>query len=160
MLDSATTPTAAPAPAATAADIRDLQTNSQMHVGVHTENFGAVEIHTVIQQSQVGITVHNDRDIARWFSSEVPGLESQLNNSHLNLTGVNFDHGHSGIETATGFQQGQQRQQFSQPQGARTAAASGPPAADPDTPVETATGIVPNVTGDPWSNRVSVSILA
>jgi hypothetical protein len=108
MLDSA--PAAAPtAPATPLAPgtAADLQMNGQMHMGVRTDAFGAVDIHTVVAQSQVGITVHADRDIARWFSSEVPGLESGLNNSHLNLTGVNFDHGRSGVQTATGFSNGQ-----------------------------------------------------
>jgi hypothetical protein len=132
MLDSATAaaPTAPATPMApgTAAD---LQMNGQMHMGVRTDAFGAVDIHTVVAQSQVGITVHADRDIARWFSSEVPGLESGLNNSHLNLTGVNFDHGRSGVQTATGFSNGQPRQNFSQPQqpqsgGSRVAAAPEP----------------------------------
>jgi len=81
-----------------------------MHVGVRTDAFGSVEIHTVVQQSQVGITVHSDRDIARWFTSEVPGLESGLNSNHLNLTAVNFDHARSGVQTSTAFQQGQPRQ--------------------------------------------------
>lgn len=107
MLDSAPAPATVPGPPIVPNSVADLQTNGQMHMGVHSEAFGAVEIHTVIQQSQVGITVHADRDIARWFSSEVPGLESGLNNSHLNLTGVNFDHGRSGVQTATGFSNGQ-----------------------------------------------------
>jgi hypothetical protein len=116
MLDSApaAVPTAAATPMAPGS-AADLQMNGQMHMGVRTDAFGAVDIHTVVAQSQVGITVHADRDIARWFSSEVPGLESGLNNSHLNLTGVNFDHGRSGVQTATGFSHGQPRQNFSQP---------------------------------------------
>src|SRR5208337_5298217 len=114
------TPPAAPTASNSAAD---AQMNAQMHVGIRTDAFGAVEIHTVVEQSQVGITVHSDRDIARWFSSEVPGLESGLNKSHLNLTGVNFDSGRSGVQTATGFQQGQPRQNFSQTPGSSYTAA-------------------------------------
>ncbi|HXN48871.1 MAG TPA: hypothetical protein VN893_19630 [Bryobacteraceae bacterium] len=133
MLDSA--PAAGPtAPATPLApgSAADLQMNGQMHVGVRTDAFGAVEIHTVVAQSQIGITVHADRDIARWFSSEVPGLESGLNSSHLNLTGVNFDHGRSGVQTATGFSNGQPRQHFSQPhqpQSGRMRVAAAPEAA-------------------------------
>lgn len=105
------------------------QTNAQMHLGIRTDAFGAVEIHTVVQQSQVGISVHSDRDIARWFSSEVPSLESGLNNSHLNLTAVHFDSGRSGVQTSTGFQQGQSRQHFAQTPGS---AVAGPAAALPE----------------------------
>jgi hypothetical protein len=115
------------------------QTNAQMHVGVRTDAFGAVEIHTVVEQSQVGITVHSDRDISRWFSSEVPGLESGLNNNHLNLTGVNFDHGRSGVQTASSFQQGQPRQHFSQTPGSSSAALPGTALAEKDRAAESTT---------------------
>jgi len=118
MLDSAPPAPAPPAPAPIATD---PAAPAQMHVGIHTDAFGAVEIHTVVQQSQVGITVHSDRDIGRWFSSEVPGLTSGLNNSHLNLTGVNFDSGRSGVQTATSFQQGQPRQHSSETPGSQSA---------------------------------------
>jgi hypothetical protein len=122
----------------------DLQVNGQMHMGVRTDAFGAVEIHTVVQQSQVGITVHADRDISRWFSSEVPGLESGLNNSHLNLTGVNFDHGRSGVQTATGFSNGQPsngqpRQNSSQTSGAQSAGLRGVASPEPAAATEPAT---------------------
>jgi hypothetical protein len=120
MLDSAppapSTPPTAPDPAAAA------QMNAQMHVGIRTEAFGAVEIHTVVQQSQVGIAVHADHDIAHWFSSEIPGLESGLNKNHLNLTAVDFDSGSSGVQTATSFQQGQPQQHFSEAPGSQSAA--------------------------------------
>jgi hypothetical protein len=131
------------------------QVNAQMHVGVRTDAFGAVEIHTVVQQSQVGITVHADRDIARWFSSEVPGLESGLNHSHLNLTGVNFDSGRSGVQTASSFQQGQPRQHFPETPGS---AVSGPDvSADEDKPSETITvDIFPSAPGAGATTRVSI----
>jgi len=123
MLDSAPpAPPTAPAAPSAPTPAADAQMNVQMHLGVRTDAFGAVEIHTVVQQSQVGITVHADRDIARWFSSEVPGLESGLNKSHLNLTAVGFDNGGSGVQTATSFQHGQPRQSFSPTPGSQTAA--------------------------------------
>jgi hypothetical protein len=86
----------------------------QMHLGVQTNAFGNVEIHTVVEQSQVGVTIHGDRDVARWFSPEMGGLESGLNSQHMNLTGVDFSSNRSGVQTATGFEQGQPRQEFSQ----------------------------------------------
>jgi hypothetical protein len=95
----------------------NAQVNAQMHVGVRTDAFGSVEVHTVVQQSEIGITVHADRDIARWFSSEIPGLESGLNNSHLNLTGVSFESGSAGVHTGSSFQQDQPRQHFSETKG-------------------------------------------
>jgi hypothetical protein len=95
----------------------------QMQVGIHTSAFGNVEIRTVIERSQVGISIHGERDVARWFSSEVGGLETGLNNQHLNLTAVNFSNTRSSIQTATGFQQGQPGQHL--PQGRNYGATSG-----------------------------------
>ncbi|MGA2930387.1 MAG: hypothetical protein ABSG43_31255, partial [Solirubrobacteraceae bacterium] len=160
MLDSA--PSAAPVsdPTALPGDVHsDPQTPAQMHVGLRTDAFGAVEIHTVVQQSQIGISVHSDRDISRWFSSEVPGLESGLNNSHLNLTGVNFDHGRSGVQAETGFQQGEPRQQQPQTFGAPASPSSGSNLAEPE-PTEFATVNVPSVDSSTGPAQVRVSILA
>ena len=82
----------------------------QMHIGIHTNAFGNVEIRTVVEQSQVGVAIHGDHDLARWFSSEVSGLEAGLKSQHLNLTGVDFGSNRSGVQTATSFQQGQPQQ--------------------------------------------------
>jgi hypothetical protein len=113
MLDSPTATPPSQGTSSASSPVGDAETSSQMHVGIRTDAFGAVEIHTVVQHSQIGLTVHGERDIARWFTSEVPGLEAGLNKSHLNLTGVDFQ---SASQTSAGFQQGQSRQSFSQPQ--------------------------------------------
>lgn len=127
MLDSAPAGFAPPPAAGIALGVAaDGQANSQMHVGIRTDAFGAVEIHTVLEQSQVGVTVHADRDLGRWFSAEVPGLESGLNQHHLNLTAVDFDHGRSGVQAETGFQQGQPRQHFSETPGSQPFTTRGP----------------------------------
>jgi trimeric autotransporter adhesin len=116
MLDSAPSAPAAPPSAPIASGpAAESQMNGQMHVGVRSDAFGTIDIHTVVQQSQVGITVHSDRDMAHWFSAEVAGLESGLNKSHLNLTGVSFDSGSSGVQSGSSFQHdGQPQQSFSQ----------------------------------------------
>jgi len=85
-----------------------------MHLGIHTNAFGNIEIHTVVEQSQVGVSIHGDRDLARWFNSEVGGLETGLKGQHLNLAGVNFSSNRSGVQTATSFQHGHPRQNFPQ----------------------------------------------
>ena len=95
----------------------------QMQVGIHTSAFGNVEVRTIIEHSQVGISIHGDHDVARWFSSEVGGLETGLNNQHLNLTAVDFSNTRSSIQTATSFQQGQPGQHL--PQGRSYSAPSG-----------------------------------
>src|SRR5208282_1026695 len=147
MLDSAPpAPSTPPPPPLTPDSPADLQmnaqVNAQMHVGIRTDAFGSVEIHTVVQQSQIGITVQSDSDIARWFSSEVPSLESGLNQSHLNLTGVNFDNGRSGLQTATSSHHGQSQQQFSETP-SYTSAARPNTLSEDDTALESATDILP-----------------
>jgi hypothetical protein len=153
MLDSAppapSTPLIAPDPAAAA------QMNAQMHVGIRTEAFGAVEIHTVVQQSQIGITVHADRDIARWFSSEVPGLESGLNKNHLNLTAVDFDNGRSGVQTATSSQHGQPQEHFSEMPGSHSAALPNQNTASESAGADTLTS---DLSVGPAQTRVSIHI--
>jgi hypothetical protein len=157
MLDSARpAPPAAPAvpiaPGSAAEVQMNAQVNAQMHVGVRTDAFGAVEIHTVVQQSQVGITVHSDRDVSRWFSSEVPSLESGLNQHHLNLTAVDFDSGRSGVQTATSFQHGgQPRQQFSQSSSSQSAASSVAPSQEQDAVLDSTTTSI--LSSDPFSGR-------
>jgi len=86
----------------------------RMHLGVHTNAFGNVEIHTIIEQAQVGVAIHSDRDLARLFNAEVSGLETGLKSHHLDLAGVDFSSDRSGVQTSTGFQQGQPRQSFFQ----------------------------------------------
>lgn len=150
MLDSAPPAPSIPLTAPKASDPA-----GQIHVGIRTEAFGAVEIHTVVKQSQVGIAVHGDRDLARWFNSEVPSLESGLNQHHLNLTAVDLDNRHSGVQTATSFQQGQPRQNFSQ-------SASSPAAAlpEPETALELASvSILPSdLSIRPTVTRVSILV--
>lgn len=114
----------------------------QMHMGVHTSAFGNVEIHTVVEQSQVGVSIHGDREVARWFNSEVGGLEAGLKSQHLNLTGVDFSSNRSGVQTATSFQQGQPRQNFSQNPGTNGGALPANAAkaeSEPETETETET---------------------
>ncbi len=160
MLDSAPPAPAAPPPAPiapdSAADVQmNAQINAQMHVGIRTDAFGAVEIHTVIQQSQVGITVHADQNLTRWFSSEVPSLESGLNQHHLNLTAVDFDHGRSGVQTATSFQQGQPRQNFSQAPGPISVASPEQDTASESTTIDVLTS---DLLARPAQNRVSILV--
>jgi len=162
MLDSAPPAADAPITPGSAADLQmnaqmNAQVNAQMHVGIRTDAFGSVEVHTVVQQSQVGITVQSERDIARWFSSEIPSLESGLNQSHLNLTAVNFDNARSGVQTATSFQQGQSQQHFSETPGSPSAARPNA-LSEEDTALESATvDILPaDLSAGPALTRVSI----
>ena len=125
--------------------------DAQMHVGIRTTAFGAVEIHTTIVQNQVGISVHGERGLAQWFSSEVSNIESGLKDHRLNLTAVDFSSGRSGVQTATSFQHGHPSQDFFQ--------TAGSPAAfgDQDTASESATEFLPpDLSVGRAENRVSI----
>jgi hypothetical protein len=89
----------------------------QMHLGVRTNAFGMVDIHTTLQQNQVGISIHGEQGLSRWFSAEVPGLESHLNDQRLHLASVEFNGNRSGMETTSSFHHHQPQQQFSSASG-------------------------------------------
>jgi hypothetical protein len=135
----------------------NTQVNAQMHFGIRTDAFGSVEVHTVVQQSEIGITVHAGRDIARWFSAEIPGLESGLNNSHLNLTGVNFDNGSAGVHTGGSSQQDQPRQQSSESRGSSSGAHPNPLAQEDQAPASATVDFFPSeLSVRSGVNRVSI----
>ena len=151
VLDSAPLAPAAPTNARlTHAAANDVQ----MHVGIRTTAFGAVEIHTTVVQNQVGIAVHGERSLAHWFSSEVPNLESGLKDHRLNLTAVDFGSDRSGVQTATSFQHGQPRQNFSQTIG--YPAAFGDQDAAPE--ASTTELLPPDLTIRPAGTRVSIRV--
>ena len=82
----------------------------QMHVGIRTAAFGAVEIYTSVHQNQVGVTVQGERGMAHWFVSEVQDIASGLKDHHLHLTMTEMDRGSTGLQTSTGSQQQQNPQ--------------------------------------------------
>lgn len=123
----------------------------RLHLGIHTTAFGNVEIHTVVEQSQVGVAIRGDHNLTRWFTSEVGSLEAGLKNQHLSLAAVDFTGARSGAQTAGGFQQGQPRQNFSQARGAASVA----PVISP--PSEAANE-VPAALYTPSESRVSILV--
>lgn len=124
MLDAAPDATASVAGHAPGAHAGLNSSALQMQVGVHSSVFGNVEVHTLIEQSQVGISIRADHELAHWFNSEMSGLENGLKNQHLNLTGVDFSSTRSGVQTASSFQQGQPRQNSWQNSGPYAAGAA------------------------------------
>ena len=93
----------------------------QMQVGVHTSTFGDVQVHTQIEQSQVGISIRADHEFAHWFSPEVGGLENGLKSQHLNLTSIDFSSARSGAQSDPGSQHGQPHQSPSEKPAPRAA---------------------------------------
>lgn len=105
-------PESAPPAASTAASARivaDAAGEMQMRVGIRTTAFGAVEIYTSIHQNQVGLSVHGERGMEHWFSTEVQSIETGLKDHHLHLTTMEMDKGGTGLQTSTGSQQQSQR---------------------------------------------------
>ena len=106
-----------PAPTSAASSLGQIDSDPngvvRMHIGIRTSAFGSVEIHTSVQQNQVGLEVHGERGLAHWFGPEVPALESGLKGHRLDLAVVDLNPARSSVQTATGFQQGQPRQERS-----------------------------------------------
>ena len=64
---------------------------AEMHLGVRTETFGSVQVHTVIRDSQVGLTIGSERgDLKSFLATEVSGLEFSLRQHDLHFNEVRF----------------------------------------------------------------------
>jgi hypothetical protein len=68
-----------------------------MHIGLHTQAFGSVEVHTVVRDSQVGLTVGSERgDLRALLATEVSGLQTAFRQQDLRFDSIRF------LETSTG----------------------------------------------------------
>ena len=86
-----------------------------MHVGIRTATFGAIEIYTSVHQNQVGLSVHGERDMLHWLSSEVQNIESGLKDHHLHLTTMEMDRAGNGLQTSTSSQEQNPERNFQAP---------------------------------------------
>jgi hypothetical protein len=70
---------------------------SEMHIGLRTQAFGSVEVHTVVRDSQVGLTVGSERgDLRTFLATEVSGLQTTFRQHDLRFDNIRF------LETAAG----------------------------------------------------------
>jgi hypothetical protein len=70
---------------------------SEMYIGLRTQAFGSVEVHTVVRDSQVGLTVGSERgDLRTLLSTEVPGLQTTFRQQDLRFDSIRF------LETSAG----------------------------------------------------------
>jgi hypothetical protein len=70
---------------------------SEMHIGLRTQAFGSVEIHTVVRDSQVGLAVGSERgDLRTLLAVEVSGLQTAFRQQNLRFDNIHF------LETGTG----------------------------------------------------------
>lgn len=62
-----------------------------MHIDLRTQAFGSVEVHTLIRDNQVGVTVGNERgDLRTLLGAEVPGLQTALRQQDLAFSHIQF----------------------------------------------------------------------
>ena len=70
---------------------------SEMHIGLRTQAFGSVEVHTVVRDSQVGVSVGSERgDLRTFLSTEVSGLQTTFRQQDLRFDSIRF------LETSAG----------------------------------------------------------
>jgi len=70
---------------------------SEMHIGLRTQAFGSVEVHTVVRDSQVGLTVGSERgDLRSLLAPEVSGLQTSFRQQDLRFDNIHF------LETSAG----------------------------------------------------------
>jgi hypothetical protein len=127
-----------PGPGGRAGEVREQQPDGQliqsarivnrmgeaeMHMGVRTQAFGTVQVHTVVRDNVVGVAVGSEKgDLRTWLAAETPVLDHNFKNHDLRLASVQFLG--SSVGTGAGFGGHPNRgQQGSYPVlGARTAA--------------------------------------
>lgn len=83
------------------ARIVDHLDHSEMFVGLRTAAFGSVEVHAIVQNSQVGLSIASERgDLRHYLTNEMPALAGRLEQHDLRLNEVAFG------STSTQFQGG------------------------------------------------------
>jgi len=90
---------------------------SEMHIGLRTQAFGSVEVHTVVRDSQVGLSVGSERgDLRSFLATEVSGLQTTFRQQDLRFESIRFLETSAG--TTAGFSGGadSQPRSSSQPQ--------------------------------------------
>jgi hypothetical protein len=74
---------------------------SEMHIGLRTQAFGSVEVHTTVRDSQVGLTVGSERgDLRTFLATEVSGLQTTFRQQELRFDNIHF------LETSPGTTSG------------------------------------------------------
>lgn len=89
--EATTVPAAAPPGMVQSAHIVESPGQSEMHIGLRTEAFGSVEIHTVVRDSQLGLAVGSERgDLKNLLSADVPGLQMVFRQQDLRFDHIRF----------------------------------------------------------------------
>lgn len=126
--------------------ILDRAAQAEMHIGLRTAAFGGVEVHAVVRESQVGLTIGSERgDLHHLFANEVPGIVGRLQQHDLRLDSVKFFEQGLNFDAGTASGSNPQPRTFSQ---GRPALAEAEPAgefavvaSEPETLFEARSGI-------------------
>jgi len=87
------------------AHLMDRAGQTEMHIDLRTSAFGSVEVHTVVRDSQVGVTMGSERgDLKTSLASEVPGLQAAFRQQDLRFDAIHFLR--QGAELNTGLSGG------------------------------------------------------
>jgi flagellar hook-length control protein FliK len=64
---------------------------SEMHIDLNTRTFGNVEVHTLVRDSQVGLSITSEHgDLRSWLTPEVPALQAVLKRQDLQFENMSF----------------------------------------------------------------------
>lgn len=106
---AATGPPVVPASTVEVARLVTGVAQSEMHIGLRTQAFGNVEVHTVVRDSQVGVSVGSERgDLRSLFAPEVSGLQTTFRQQDLRFDSIRFLENSAG--TTAGFSGGSNSQ--------------------------------------------------
>jgi hypothetical protein len=88
---------------------------SEMHIGMRTQAFGSVEVHTVVRDAQVGLAIGSEKgDLKTFLTSEVSSLQTTFRQQDLRFENIRFLSSGTGMHTGT--QSGLSNGANSQPQ--------------------------------------------
>jgi hypothetical protein len=70
---------------------------SEMHIGMRTQAFGSVEVHTAFREAQLGLAVSSEKgDLRSFLQSDGPALQNALQQHDLRFENIRF------LQTSTG----------------------------------------------------------
>jgi hypothetical protein len=108
-------PSVVVASAVQVARIVETMGQSEMHIGLRTQAFGSVEVHTTVHDTQVGLAVGSEKgDLRTFLASEMPGIQASLRQQDLRFDHIRFLEPGS---ANTGFSGGDSSQSRSSSQG-------------------------------------------
>ena len=88
-----------PAPDASTSNVQvarivDSVGRSEMHIDLRTQDFGSVDVHTILRENQLGLTVGSEKgDLRSFLAPEVSALQTFIHQQDLRLDAVRFiDH--------------------------------------------------------------------